>query len=109
MDDFEIVKVASPIIKKGFLIKQGGFVPTWKRRWFILKKTSLSYFEDEMSSEPLGTILLANYMLEDTVVPPKEFCFNFRPKQRGERIYPMCADNATEFKEWIQALKVYVF
>ncbi len=23
------------ITKKGFLTKQGGFVPTWKRRWYV--------------------------------------------------------------------------
>ncbi len=69
------------ITKKGFLTKQGGFVPTWKRRWyvqyecilrsflilvtnrFVLDNLTMSYYEGEIDSIPLGTIHLKQYGL----------------------------------------------
>ena len=33
--------------KKGFLTKQGGRVKTWKKRWFVLDKGKLAYFNSD--------------------------------------------------------------
>src|SRR5687768_11188867 len=33
------------VTKEGFLIKQGGSIKTWKRRWFILKGSNLFYYK----------------------------------------------------------------
>jgi hypothetical protein len=33
--------------KEGQLIKQGGFVHNWKRRWFAVGPTTMFYFEDQ--------------------------------------------------------------
>ena len=35
------------IIKKGFLVKRGHFRKTWNRRYFVLRLTSLRYYEDK--------------------------------------------------------------
>jgi len=33
------------IIRKGFLTKQGGMIKTWKKRWFVLDSSKLTYFK----------------------------------------------------------------
>lgn len=32
------------IIYEGWLIKQGGFIKTWKQRWFILRNDKNLYY-----------------------------------------------------------------
>jgi len=46
--------------KKGWLIKQGGQIKTWKRRWFILDNNCLYYFKTPQDLEPCGIIPLEN-------------------------------------------------
>lgn len=97
----------TPTIKKGYLTKQGGFVPSWKRRWFILKKDALSYYANELDVVPLGTANLQLYkLIRDVNIPKHEFCFALVPRQKGERSYYICAEDATEYQEWLSVLKV---
>ncbi len=45
--------------KMGWLIKKGGFVKNWKRRWFVLRLNKLSYFGKPGDPSPLGIIDLS--------------------------------------------------
>ena len=38
-------EVVDAILKKGYLTKKGHRVKSWKRRWFVLLKTVLKYYE----------------------------------------------------------------
>eukprot|EP01103_Thecamoeba_quadrilineata_P021343 TRINITY_DN977_c0_g1_i1.p1 TRINITY_DN977_c0_g1~~TRINITY_DN977_c0_g1_i1.p1 ORF type:complete len:895 (-),score=201.43 TRINITY_DN977_c0_g1_i1:21-2705(-) len=49
--------------KKGWLIKQGGKIKTWKRRWFVLSRNCLFYFKNENDPEPCGIIPLENLVV----------------------------------------------
>jgi len=39
-------------IKQGWLVKQGHFVKSWKRRWFILSTDNLYYFHNKNIGDP---------------------------------------------------------
>ncbi len=52
--------------KFGFVVKQGSFVKSWKRRWLVLCRLSLLYFESMESERALGGLSLAG-----------ELCFCF--------------------------------
>jgi len=45
--------------KEGYLVKQGGRWRSWKRRWFVLRNTTLYYFSAPSVRDPLGYIPLA--------------------------------------------------
>ncbi|KAL6077168.1 polar growth protein [Balamuthia mandrillaris] len=44
--------------KAGYLVKQGGLVRNWKKRWFVLKGEDLWYFKTKSDSEPAGKVKL---------------------------------------------------
>lgn len=46
--------------KKGWLLKRGGRIKTWKRRWFVLNDNCLYYFKHPKDKQPLGIIPLEN-------------------------------------------------
>lgn len=38
-------EIVNGILKKGYLTKRGHRRKNWRKRWFILEKTTLKYFE----------------------------------------------------------------
>jgi len=45
--------------KTGFMVKEGGSIKTWKKRYFHLKNSELAYYKDK-GAEELGRIALVN-------------------------------------------------
>ena len=40
-------EVVDAVLKKSYLIKRGHKMKTWKRRWFVLQKTTMRYYESK--------------------------------------------------------------
>ncbi|KAK2088843.1 Cytohesin-2 [Saguinus oedipus] len=57
--------------REGWLLKLGGRVKTWKRRWFILTDNCLYYFEYTTDKEPRGIIPLENLSIREVDDPRK--------------------------------------
>nr|XP_020037921.1 cytohesin-4 isoform X3 [Castor canadensis] len=57
--------------REGWLLKLGGRVKTWKRRWFILTDNCLYYFEFTTDKEPRGIIPLENLSVQKVEDPKK--------------------------------------
>ncbi|XP_058164766.1 cytohesin-4 isoform X2 [Dasypus novemcinctus] len=57
--------------REGWLLKLGGRVKTWKRRWFILTDSCLYYFEFTTDKEPRGIIPLENLSVQKVDDPKK--------------------------------------
>ena len=38
-------KEVKGVLKKGYLVKKGGKVKNWKKRWFVLKSDEMCYYE----------------------------------------------------------------
>ncbi|XP_047723012.1 cytohesin-4 isoform X2 [Prionailurus viverrinus] len=57
--------------REGWLLKLGGRVKTWKRRWFILTDNCLYYFEFTTDKEPRGIIPLENLSVQEVDDPKK--------------------------------------
>jgi cytohesin len=107
--------------KKGFCLKQGGKIRTWKKRFFILSDHQLFYFKLPTDETPLGIIPLENLTVEreDKLVK-----FGFRlsstdggfiksvrmskngaPKKGNHMHYLVSAASAEEQADWISTLQ----
>ena len=101
---FTLIQNSAPVLKEGFLVKQGGLVKNWKKRWFVLQGNNLQYFENDDKLKLKDTISLLNcqIMPYDNMIKDKEFCIQIEGS--GKRTYYVCASNAVDQKEWINAL-----
>jgi len=52
------------VVATGWMIKQGGSIKTWKRRWFIFRNLVLFYHRKPQDKVPLGRIPILGYMVE---------------------------------------------
>ncbi|KAI3359240.1 hypothetical protein L3Q82_002759 [Scortum barcoo] len=117
------------LLKLGFhvLLRQGGRVKTWKRRWFILTDNCLYYFEYTTDKEPRGIIPLENLSIREVEEPRKPNCFElYNPNHKGQVIkackteadgrvvegnhvvYRISAPTPEEKEEWIKSIKASI-
>ncbi|XP_018593844.1 cytohesin-3-like isoform X2 [Scleropages formosus] len=110
--------------REGWLLKMGGRVKTWKRRWFILTDSCLYYFKYTTDKEPRGIIPLENLCVREIEDLNKQYCLEiYNPKSKGQKIkacktendgrvvegkhqsYRISASTAEERDEWIQSIR----
>ncbi|KAJ1173658.1 hypothetical protein NDU88_005484 [Pleurodeles waltl] len=80
--------------REGWLMKLGGRVKTWKRRWFILTDNCLYYFEFTTDKEPRGIIPLENLSVQKVEDSKKPNCFElFNNGCKGQKVKACKTDN----------------
>uniref|UniRef100_A0AAY4DSK4 Cytohesin 1 n=1 Tax=Denticeps clupeoides TaxID=299321 RepID=A0AAY4DSK4_9TELE len=111
--------------REGWLLKEGGRVKTWKRRWFILTDNCLYYFQYTTDKEPKGIIPLENLCVTVVDDPHKQYCLElFNPQ--GKKIkacktetdgrvvvgkhqsYRISASSAEERDDWINSIRASI-
>uniref|UniRef100_A0A0D6R1M5 PH domain-containing protein n=1 Tax=Araucaria cunninghamii TaxID=56994 RepID=A0A0D6R1M5_ARACU len=92
--------------RTGWLMKQGEYIKTWRRRWFVLKKGRLFWFKENYitrDSKPRGVIQVNTCLTvkgaEDVL--NKQFAFELSTSR--ETMY-FIADNDKEKEEWINSI-----
>uniref|UniRef100_A0A672YAC8 Cytohesin 4a n=1 Tax=Sphaeramia orbicularis TaxID=375764 RepID=A0A672YAC8_9TELE len=111
--------------REGWLLKIGGRVKTWKRRWFILTDSCLYYFEYTTDKDPIGIIPLENLCVRELQDSSKPYCLELYNPQ-GQKIkackmentgrvvqgkhqsYKLSAASADERDDWIEAIRASV-
>ncbi|KAL9657730.1 hypothetical protein ABK040_016225 [Willaertia magna] len=90
----------------GYLLKVGGNVKSWKRRWFIFRKDlTFSYYKTVEEKTPLDTIDVSNDLQMEVsadVTQGKPFAFKIVTQNRT---YFLCATNEEEKRKWIDTLR----
>ncbi|XP_066519486.1 cytohesin 4b [Hoplias malabaricus] len=113
--------------REGWLLKLGGRVKTWKRRWFILTDNCLYYFEFTTDKEPRGIIPLENLCVREVNYSRKPYCLElYNPNSKGQKIkacktetdgrvvegkhqsYMICASSAEERDDWIESIRASI-
>uniref|UniRef100_A0A8C6HF63 Cytohesin 1 n=1 Tax=Mus spicilegus TaxID=10103 RepID=A0A8C6HF63_MUSSI len=110
--------------REGWLLKLGGRVKTWKRRWFILTDNCLYYFEYTTDKEPRGIIPLENLSIREVEDSKKPNCFELyipdnkdqvikackteadgRVVEGNHTVYRISAPTPEEKEDWIKCIK----
>ncbi|XP_022054139.1 cytohesin-4-like [Acanthochromis polyacanthus] len=111
--------------REGWLLKIGGRVKTWKRRWFILTDSCLYYFEYTTDKDPIGIIPLENLCVRKLQDTSKPYCLElYNPKgqkikacktenkgrvvQGKHQSYKLSAGSAEERDDWIEAIRASI-
>ncbi|XP_003965052.1 cytohesin-4-like isoform X1 [Takifugu rubripes] len=111
--------------REGWLLKMGGRVKTWKRRWFILTDSCLYYFEYTTDQDPIGIIPLENLCVRKLQDSSKQYCLElYNPtgqkikacKMEGRggvvqgkhQSYTLSAASEDERDSWIHAISASV-
>jgi len=92
-----------PIIKEGSVIKQGGRIKNWKKRWCVLNEEGLHYFKAQNSIEK-GSIHLESILGcsgEDKPSTKRKHCFKVKTV---ERTYRICATDSLDRDEWVESI-----
>eukprot|EP00163_Fabomonas_tropica_P002582 TRINITY_DN1199_c0_g1_i1.p1 TRINITY_DN1199_c0_g1~~TRINITY_DN1199_c0_g1_i1.p1 ORF type:complete len:342 (-),score=76.99 TRINITY_DN1199_c0_g1_i1:118-1143(-) len=94
------------LMHQGFLTKRGGLRKNWKKRWFVMKDATLSYYEKPESvvtkAKAKGTIELIDVICQENNEMGKDHCFEL---VTGQRTYYFVAKDDAEMQEWIEVLR----
>eukprot|EP01089_Gocevia_fonbrunei_P001357 TRINITY_DN11259_c0_g1_i1.p1 TRINITY_DN11259_c0_g1~~TRINITY_DN11259_c0_g1_i1.p1 ORF type:complete len:127 (+),score=17.76 TRINITY_DN11259_c0_g1_i1:57-437(+) len=70
--------------KKGWLLKEGGKIKSWKKRWFFLNENSLYYFKDPTDiGQPNGIVTLSFVKVVKITKGSKPHMFSLVPKTKN--------------------------
>nr|XP_020460498.1 cytohesin-3-like [Monopterus albus] len=111
--------------REGWLLKIGGRIKTWKRRWFILTDSCLYYFEYTTDKDPIGIIPLENLCVRKLEDTSKPYCLElYNPKgqkikacktenkgrvvQGKHQSYKLSAASEEERDNWIEAIRTSI-
>jgi len=89
------------ITKAGFLYKRGALNYAWRRRWCVLKDSTLYYYKSESNDAHLGDIKLEQAVVRQAVDETKQFVFEIVTKTRA---YVLAADSSVDMQKWIACL-----
>lgn len=91
------------MIKKGWLVKQGGFIKSYQKRWFELRGNVAHYYVDESKKDKKGDFSLLHTSVEPDFSTGKAFAIKVTPEDKG-RVFYLVASSAEDQEEWINAL-----
>lgn len=111
--------------REGWLLKIGGRVKTWKRRWFILTDSCLYYFKYTTDKDPIGIIPLENLCVRELTDTSKKYCLELyslkgqkikacKTENKGKVVqgkhqsYKLSASSPEERDDWIHAIRASI-
>ena len=91
-------------VKGGFLTKQGHKIKNWKRRWFVLKGNTLSYYKAPRDSKAVGVIPVSVIKEVRYCDGPVDEFYNVFQIVTQKNYYLISAGTVREMKEWAEAI-----
>lgn len=92
--------------RAGWLTKQGEYIKTWRRRWFVLKQGKLFWFKESIvnrSSKPRGVIPVSTCLTVKGAEDVLNRQFAFEISTRSDTMY-FIADSEKEKEDWINSI-----
>jgi len=96
-----------PCDKDGYLVKQGGSIKTWKKRYFVLKGKVLYYYKTPKDSQFTGRIEIepASLVKEELEKAKKKSKPGLFSITTAKRIFFMYPDKQEETRAWVEAIQ----
>jgi PH domain len=93
-------------VRAGWLWKQGHNFKTWKRRWFVLRGSELSYFSKAEEAVSRGTVDLLDFYLVPSEVPKPGVSMRLCNKRIAgtELDYLIYAETVEDFVHWVRSI-----
>lgn len=104
--DYENVQFWSAPERAGWLTKQGDYIKTWRRRWFVLKQGQLLWFKDSSinaASKPRGVVPVGSCLTVKGAEDALNKAFAFELSTKTDTVY-FIADSEKEKEEWINSI-----
>ena len=98
-------------LKVGFLMKQGQEVQSWKKRWCMLWRTQLAYFENHADTKDRKGYILLRDTIPDRVFAVDRSVFghdNIFQVETRERTFFMQAISGDDMQEWLDHINTAV-
>ncbi|GAB1599357.1 uncharacterized protein LOC106868868 [Argonauta hians] len=89
----------------GYLYKMGMNRKVWRRRYCILKDACVYYYKNIESISAKGVAHFHGYEVDDGALPEKKYGFVVNPPEKTLRTFYFNAENETDKKRWVEALK----
>ncbi|EPS69948.1 hypothetical protein M569_04813 [Genlisea aurea] len=92
--------------RSGWLTKQGEYIKTWRRRWFVLKQGKLFWFKDSAvtrSSRPRGVVPVSNCLTVKGAEDAINRQFAFELSTRADTMF-FIADSEKDKEDWINSI-----
>lgn len=86
----------------GHLVKLGGKLKTWRKRWFVLRNGTLTYWksQNDVNRKPQGQISLDEQCRITRAEGASTFEIN-----TGKKVYYLTADSMAAMEDWIRVLQ----
>ncbi|XP_074280321.1 pleckstrin homology domain-containing protein 1 [Silene latifolia] len=104
--DHDGVQFWSEPERAGWLTKQGEYIKTWRRRWFVLKQGKLFWFKESVitrSSKPRGVIPVSSCLTVKGAEDVLNRQFAFELSTRNDTMY-FIADSEKDKEDWINSI-----
>lgn len=98
------------IIKKGYILKRGYLLPTFKEYWFVLQPCELTYYKNHYEKELCGTIALdPKFMVKPSMSASgkSDKILKFILSS-GERNFELATHDHRTRMQWITALQLAI-
>jgi len=92
-----------PLNREGYLIKQGNFIKSWKRRFFFIESDHMYYsISKQEKFKTKGAIPLKGARCGECIIPGLEFTFQIQTVP--DRTFFLIASTQNEMIDWIQTI-----
>jgi serine/threonine protein kinase len=95
---------ASALLHQGWVTKQSGGLPIWKRRWFVLAPPYLECYRTR-NNHFLKRFDVSDAIVSEANAPRRENVFQVATAQR---VLMLSADSPEERDEWVKAIRHFI-
>ena len=102
-----------PTLKKGFILKEGHLIKSWKNRFFVLENGVMTYYESSIDKPPYGAGKKGEMSLKDTtaIVDKNIITITYNgdgASREGKSKLTLEIRYPTEKEEWLQAINSHI-